>query len=65
MFDVLRGIEGGGGEGAGRGERGGSESEGASSLLPIVSSQRERFKQRNSELEAVREGESGWEEGGG
>ena len=28
---------------------------GASSLLPIVSSQRERFKQRNVELEAVRE----------
>lgn len=26
---------------------------GASSLLPIVSSQRERFKQRNLELEAV------------
>lgn len=26
---------------------------GASSLLPIVSSQRERFKQRNTELEAV------------
>ena len=26
---------------------------GASSLLPIVSSQRERFKQRNIELEAV------------
>lgn len=27
---------------------------GAESLLPIVSSQRERFKQRNTELEAVR-----------
>ena len=26
---------------------------GAGSLLPIVSSQRERFKQRNAELEAV------------
>ena len=26
---------------------------GAESLLPIVSSQRERFKQRNAELEAV------------
>ena len=36
----------------GRGEMAGDN--GANSLLPIVSSQRERFKQRNTELEAVR-----------
>ena len=62
MYDVLRdvGAGGGGGGGGGRrqgvgGEREGVGSEaGADSLLPIVSSQRERFKQRNMELEAVR-----------
>ena len=30
------------------------DSSGVDSLLPIVTSQRERFKQRNLELEAVR-----------
>ena len=52
MSEVLRDVGGGGGRGRER-EAVGSEG-GADSLLPIVSSQRERFKQRNTELEAVR-----------
>lgn len=46
MSEALRG---GSGTGVVSMERTG----GAESLLPIVSSQRERFKQRNTELEAV------------
>ena len=72
MSEVLRDM--GGGEGRGGGGGGGrgatSEATSADSLLPIVSSQRERFKQRNTELEAVRrEGrgerreEQEWEKG--
>lgn len=53
MFEVLRDVGGGGAKGRER-ETVGSEA-GADSLLPIVSSQRERFKQRNTELEAVRD----------
>lgn len=57
MSEVLRDVGGGGGKGR---EREGVGSEGgADSLLPIVSSQRERFKQRNMELEAVRDGDRG------
>lgn len=37
---------------------------GANSLLPIVSSQRERFKQRNIELEAVSRFLQSWKEEG-
>jgi homeobox protein cut-like len=46
MSEVLRDVGGGGGR-----ETVGSDG-GADSLLPIVSSQRERFRQRNMELEA-------------
>ena len=59
MSEVLRDVRGGGGGGRGGRVGGGREREGvgseagADSLLPIVSSQRERFKQRNTELEAV------------
>ena len=59
MFEALRDVSGGGGGGGGREGEGGADS-----LLPIVSSQRERFKQRNVELEAVRRVEDG-EEGRG
>lgn len=62
MSELLRDVGGGGrGGGGGGGGRGGEEEEvervrgsdgGADSLLPIVSSQRERFRQRNMELEA-------------
>ena len=47
MSEALRGGAGGGGLCV---ERAGG---GVDSLLPIVSSQRERFKQRNTELEVV------------
>ena len=57
MSEVLRDVGGGGGR-----ETVGSDG-GADSLLPIVSSQRERFRQRNLELEAVREGKGGREGG--
>ena len=61
MSEVLRDVGGGGGRETVVGSDGGADS-----LLPIVSSQRERFRQRNVELEAVREGEGGREreEGG-
>ena len=55
MSEALRGSSavatGGGNGGVAALEVAGG---GAESLLPIVSSQRERFKQRNVELEAVR-----------
>ena len=54
MSEVLRDVGGGGGKG--RGWEGVGSEAGADSLLSIVSSQRERFKQRNTELEAVRSG---------
>ena len=57
MSEVLRDVGGGGGKG--RGWEGVGSEAGADSLLPIVSSQRERFKQRNTELEAVRSGGGG------
>ncbi len=48
ISEALRGVEGEGAK-----VNGGEVMGGASSLLPIVSSQRERFKQRTVELEAV------------
>ena len=60
MSEVLRDVgPGGGGERLVMGSEGGHDS-----LLPIVSSQRERFKQRNLELEAVSDREGGGGGGG-
>ena len=50
ISEALRGVEG---EGTKVNAGAGDVMGGASSLLPIVSSQRERFKQRAVELEAV------------
>lgn len=54
ISEVLRDVEPDGTRsGADAGGMPGDVVGGATSLLPIVSSQRERFKQRNIELEAV------------